>query len=180
MSSVGMGENHTASYAVTIFRPRREVYDFWRRWENLPQFARHLRSVEDLGNNRTRWTAEGPREDVTWEAETIEDVTDERIVWRSVGASDVPNHGVVTFQDAPMDRGTEVVARLAYDIPYGFFGELAAKATGTSPEAEIAEAMRRFKCILECGELPVIEGQSSNRKRGDNMPGDPSPKAGVR
>lgn len=175
-----MGKDSTVAYAVTIYRPRQEVYGFWRKWQNLPRFARHLKSVEDLGNGRTRWTAEGPNGDVNWEAETTADVPGERIAWRSVGDSDVPNEGEVVFRDAPMDRGTEVVARLAYDIPYGIVGELAAKMTGNSPEAEIAEAMRRFKCVLECGELFVIEGQPSNIKRGDNMPGDPSSKVGLR
>ena len=175
-----MGKDNTVAYAVTIYRPRQEVYAFWREWQNLPRFARHLKSVEDLGNGKTRWTAEGPKEDVTWEAETTAEVQGERIAWQSTGYSDVPNQGEVIFRDAPMDRGTEVVAELSYDMPYGFLGEMAAKASGTSPEAEIGEAMRRFKCILECGELPVVEGQSSNRKRGDNNPGDPSPKAGLR
>ena len=55
-----------------------------------------------------------------------------------------------------------------------------AKLTGTSPEAEIAESVRRFKCILECGELPIVEGQPSNQMRGENKPGDNSPLAGVR
>ena len=175
-----MAHERMAAYAATIYRPRREVYAFWREWQNLPRFARHLKRVEDLGDGRTRWTAEGPQEDVTWEAETVDDVPGERIAWRTVGHADVPNHGEVTFRDAPMDRGTEVVVRVAYDIPYGFLGELAARLTGTSPEAEIAEAVRRFKCILEVGELPTVEGQSSNRKRGDNAPGDLSPKVGLR
>jgi uncharacterized membrane protein len=175
-----MAQDHTAAYAVTIYKRRQDVYAFWREWQNLPRFARHLKRVEDMGNGRTRWTTEGPKGDVSWEAETTEDVPGERIAWRTVGHADVPNHGVVVFRDAPMDRGTEVVVHVAYDIPYGFFGELAARATGTSPEAEIAEAMRRFKCILECGELFVNEGQPSNIKRGDNNPGDPSPKMGMR
>lgn len=175
-----MAEDKTVAYATTIYKPRREVYAFWREWTNLPRFARHLKRVEDLGGGRTRWTTEGPNGDVAWEAETTTDVPNERIAWQSVGHSDVPNHGDVIFRDAPMDRGTEVTVHVAYDVPYGLLGDLAAKAKGTSPEAEIAEAMRRFKCILECGELPVIEGQSSNRRRGDNMPGDPSPTTGVR
>lgn len=175
-----MAKNGTVAYAATIYRPREEVYSFWRNWRNLPRFARHRKSVEDIGNGRTKWTAEGPQGDVTWEAETTVDEPGQRIAWRSVGEADVPNQGVVTFKDAPMDRGTEVVAELAYDMPYGIIGEAAAKITGTSPEAEIAEAIRRFKCILECGELFVIEGQPSNIKRGDNMPGDKSPKVGVR
>jgi uncharacterized membrane protein len=47
-------------YAATIYRPRQEVYDQWRQWQNLPRYGRHLKSVEDLANGRTRWSAEGP------------------------------------------------------------------------------------------------------------------------
>src|SRR4051812_16748087 len=103
-----MGKESTVAYAATIYRPRREVYAFWRDWQNLPRFARHLKRVEDLGDGRTRWTAEGPNGDVTWEAETTQDVPNEAIAWRSVGHADVANHGEVLFKDAPMDRGTEV------------------------------------------------------------------------
>jgi uncharacterized membrane protein len=175
-----MAEDHSAAYAATIYKPRQEVYAFWREWQNLPRFARHLKKVEDLGNGRTRWTSEGVNGEVTWEAETTADVPGEMIAWRSVGDADVPNNGEVTFRDAPMDRGTEVVVRVRYDMPYGFLGELAANVTGNSPEAQIAESVRRFKAILECGELFVNEGQPSNIKRGDNQPGDPSPKVGLR
>jgi len=175
-----MAHDHKTGYAVTIYKSRHEVYAFWRDWQNLPRFARHLKKVEDLGNNRTRWTAEGPQGVVTWEAETTADVPNERIAWRTINKADVPNDGEVLFRDAPMDRGTEVVVHVNYDIPFGIFGELAARVTGNSPEAEIAEAVRRFKSILECGEIATIEGQPSNRRRGDNQPGDPSPKVGVR
>lgn len=175
-----MGEHSSAAYAATILKPRQEVYEFWRHWQNLPRFSRHLKSVEDLGNGLTRWTAEGPRGDVTWEAETTEDIPGQRIAWRSVGDADVKNFGEVNFKDAPADRGTEVVVRMGYDLPGGFIGETVAKFTGTSPEAEIAESIRRFKTILECGELPIIEGQPSNQMRNDNKPGDESPRVGLR
>ena len=176
-----MGKGNTAAYAVTVYRPRQEVYSFWREWQNIPRFARHLKSVEDLGDGKTRWTAVGPKEeDVVWEATTIEDIPGELITWRSIGDADVPNEGKVVFCDAPMDRGTQVIAQLAYGIPYGLAGKVAAKASGTAPEAEVGETMRRFKALLECGELPINEGQPSNIMRGDNMPGDESPKAGLR
>lgn len=171
---------HTAAYATTILKPRQEVYAYWRNWQNLPKFSRHLKSVEDIGSNRTRWTTEGPRGDISWDAETTQDLPGELISWKSIGEADVSNHGHVTFKDAPGDRGTEVVATLSYDIPGGIAGEAAAKLTGTSPEAEVAETLRRFKCLLEVGELPTIEGQSSNRKRGDNQPGEESPRTGLR
>ena len=175
-----MPDTKPVRYAATIYRSRREVYDQWRQWENLPRYARHLKSVEDLGNARTRWTAEGPNGDVTWEAETYEEIPGERIAWRSVEGSEVMTNGSVEFRDAPMDRGTELYCSMNVDVPGGFFGSAAAKMTGNDPEQEIAEAMRRFKAILECGEVPINEGQPSNIKRGDNMPGDPSPKVGLR
>ncbi|RYG39528.1 SRPBCC family protein [bacterium] len=175
-----MAEDSTVAYAATILKPRQEVYAFWRDWQNLPRFSRHLKKVEDLGNGRTRWTTEGPQGDVSWEAETTQDVPGERIAWQSVGDAKVANHGIVTFTDAPADRGTEVVVRMAYDMPGGIIGETVAKVTGNSPEAEIAESVRRFKTILECGELPLNEGQPSNQMRGDNQPGDISQKVGLR
>lgn len=168
------------AYAVTILKPREEVYRFWRNWANLPQFSRHLKSVEDLGDGRTRWIAEGPRGDVTWEAETTADIPGERIAWQSLEGSDVTNSGVVTFKDAPADRGTEVMVSMIYDLPGGAFGEFVAKVTGNSPLQEVAESVRRFKAILECGELVKNEGQPSNQKRGDNKPGDLSQKVGLR
>lgn len=175
-----MPDTKPVQYATTIYRPRQEVYDQWRQWQNLPRYARHLKSVEDLGNGRTRWTAEGPNGDVTWEAETYEEVPGQRIAWRSLEGSDVMSNGVVEFRDAPMDRGTELYCSMDVDVPGGFFGRAIARMTGNHPQQEIDEAMRRFKAIMECGEVPINEGQPSNIKRGDNMPGDPSPKVGLR
>jgi len=167
-------------YAVTIRRSREEVYAFWRDWENLPLFSRHLISVEDLGSNRTHWVAEGPNGPVEWKAETIQDVPNEQIGWRALPDSDVQNHGVVQFVDAPGNRGTEVRVYISYDAPGGAFGKWLAKMTGNEPEQEVAETMRRFKALLECGELPIVEGQPSNRKRGDSEVGEESPKVGLR
>ena len=36
--------------AIVVNRPRNEVYDFWRRLENLPKFMRHLNSVTEIDN----------------------------------------------------------------------------------------------------------------------------------
>lgn len=167
-------------YATTILRPRDEVYALWRDWQSLPRFSRHLKSVEDLGNGRTRWTAEGPNGDVTWEAETTADEPGRRIAWRSLPDSEVRNWGEVEFRDAPKDRGTEVYVDMAYDAPGGPLGVLIAKATGNEPEQEVGETLRRFKALLECGELPIVEGQPSNQMRGENQPGDLSKKVGLR
>ena len=57
------------SRQVTIWRPVEDVYAYWRRFENLPRFIRHLEAVEDLGAGQSRWTALGPGGvRVTWHA----------------------------------------------------------------------------------------------------------------
>jgi uncharacterized membrane protein len=90
------------------------------------------------------------------------------------------SNGSVEFRDAPMDRGTEVYCSMHVDVPGGFLGKAFAKLKGDHPQQEMDDAMRRFKAILECGEVPINEGQPSNIRRGDNMPGDRSPKVGLR
>src|SRR3954468_15160213 len=55
--------------SVIIDRPAQQLYDYWRNFENLPDFTRYLESVEVLNDIRSRWTVEGPMgKKLTWEA----------------------------------------------------------------------------------------------------------------
>ena len=49
-----------AKGSCIVNRTPEEVYNFWRNFENLPRFMRHLESVEDLGDGRSHWAAKGP------------------------------------------------------------------------------------------------------------------------
>lgn len=64
------------------------------------------------------------------------------------------------FEAAPGDEGTEVRVQLEYDAPGGKFGALLAKLSGGEPAQQVAEALRRFKALMEGGEIPTIDGQS--------------------
>lgn len=172
--------SHPVIVTTTILKPRDEVYAFWRDWKNLPRFSPYLKSVEETLPGRTQWTAKGPTGDVKWEAETTVDEPGRTIGWRSLKGVDVENAGRVEFSDAPGHRGTEVRVSLEYSAPGGALGAFAAKLSGLEPEQEVAESVRRFKSILECGEVPVVEGQPSNQKRGSSMPGDAAHIRGVR
>jgi uncharacterized membrane protein len=139
--------------SITIGRPRQEVYAFWHDFQNLPRFMKHLESVTNLGNGRSRWTAKAPAGAVVeWDAEVTADQPNEMIAWRSMGNSDVNNAGVVRFTDAPGARGTEVHVDLRYDPPGGTLGALFAKIFGEEPGIQIADDLRRFKQVLEIGE----------------------------
>jgi uncharacterized membrane protein len=135
-----------------------EVYTFWRKFENLPRFMRHLESVEHLGGGRSRWKAKGPAgTTVEWEAEIIADEPGRVITWRSLENSDVDNAGAVRFEEAPGQRGTIVKVNIEYLPVGGVIGAGVAKLFGEEPEQQLDDDLRRFKQVLEIGEVVVSD-----------------------
>lgn len=154
----GSGGVHVEE-SVTINRPIEELYRFWRNLENLPRFMRHLQSVERVTDTLSRWRAKGPAgTEVEWNAEIINEVPNQVIGWRSIEGSDVVSAGSVNFDDAGPGRGTRVRVRLQYNPPGGKLGAAFAKLMGKDPATEIREDLRRFKQIVESGEVATNEG----------------------
>lgn len=152
--------------AATINRPPGEVYAFWRDLQNLPRFMTHLVSVTETGDGRTHWVATGPAgARVEWDAQIINDDAGNVIAWESLDGARVPNRGVVRFSEAPGGRGTRVLVRLAYDPPGGGAAAAIAKLFGQEPDQQIREDLRRFKMLLEAGEIATTLGQSAGRPR---------------
>jgi uncharacterized membrane protein len=139
--------------SITVNRPPEEVYRFWRNFENFPRFMAHLKSVEVSGSH-SRWRASAPAGmSVEWKAEMVVDRPNEAIAWRSLPGSEVPNEGAVRFVAAPGGRGTEVHVELRYEPPAGRLGALLAKLFGEEPSQQVASDLRRFKQVLETGEV---------------------------
>jgi uncharacterized membrane protein len=144
--------------SITVARPREEVYSFWHDFQNLPRFMKHLESVTEMGNGRSHWTAKAPDgSSVEWDAEITADQPNELIAWHSLGDADVSNSGMVRFTEAPGDRGTEVHVDLRYDPPGGAIGALFAKMFGEEPGGQIADDLRRFKQVMEIGEVMLSD-----------------------
>lgn len=147
--------------AVTINRPIADVYAFWRNLTNLPRFMEHLQSVTQSTGKCSHWVAKAPAGmTVEWDAEIITERENELIAWKSLEGADVDNAGVVRFTKAPGDRGTEVHVTLRYNPPAGRVGALAAKLFGEEPQQQINEDLRRFKQVMETGEIATIKGQA--------------------
>ncbi len=152
--------------SITINRPREEVYGFWRNFENLPQFMRHLKDVKSENDRLSHWKARGPAGmDVSWDAELTHDQENELIAWQSLPGAQVENQGEVRFEDAPGGRGTIVRVDLTYRPPAGVIGAAVAKIFSEEPNGQIADDLRRLRSLLETGEVPTIEGQPSDRVR---------------
>jgi uncharacterized membrane protein len=148
--------------AHTVGKPPHELYQFWRSFENLPRFMAHVESVRVLEGNRSHWVATAPSltgRRVEWDAEIINDEPDALIAWQSLPGADVHNAGSVRFVPAPGDRGTEVQVTIDYIPPAGQLGLWVAKLFGQEPQQRVKEDLRRFKRIMEAGEVPTTHGQ---------------------
>ncbi len=150
--------------AVTINRPIAEVYRFWRNFENLPRFMQHLQSVSMRDGGISHWVAKGPAgSTVEWDARIINEVDNQVIGWQSLDGSMVSTAGSVNFDEA--EHGTTVRVHLQYNPPAGKLGSTIAWLFGEEPSLQVREDLRRFKALLEAGEIPTIEGQPSGRRR---------------
>lgn len=144
-------------YAVTIARPRAELYDFWRRFGNLSQV---MEAVEDVTEteDEARWTIRAPMGGtVEIMTRVVTDRPDEVIAWQSVEGSEIETSGKVMFTDAPAGRGTVVTAIIAWTPPYGLAGQLVAKVSGRDPAAQTRHELKRLKMLMETGEIATAD-----------------------
>lgn len=155
-----MNKSVRVEKTVTINKPADELYRFWHNFEHLPQFMKHLKFVKVYNEKRSHWIANAPLGgSVEWDADILEDRENEFISWATVEGADVRNSGFVRFTKAPGDRGTEVKVMMEYNPPGGTLGATIAKIFGEEPEQQIGEDLRRFKMLMEAGEIATIEGQ---------------------
>jgi uncharacterized membrane protein len=166
IEAAGLNQEVRVEKTMTIQnRSPEELYQFWRNFENLPMFMKHLKSVIVINERRSRWIAEAPfGNKVTWDAEIITDQVNQLIAWTSVEGADLDNSGFVRFTPAPAGRGTEVKVVVAYKAPGGALTVALAKIFGEEPEQQVSEDLRRFKMLMETGEIATIQGQSTGRQ----------------
>ena len=157
LSSNGNHGIHAKASCIVNREPE-EVHSFWRQFQNFPRFMRHVESVEDLGGGRYHWVAKGPAGmQVEWDAATVADVPGEVITWRSLENSDVDNAGAVRFERAPGGRGTIVKVNIEYKPIGGVLGAAVAKLFGEEPNQQLDDDLRRFKQVMEVGEVVVSD-----------------------
>lgn len=166
-----------ARTAITINDSPVAVYRAWRDFERLPSFMYHLESVSATDDGRSHWVAKGPAgTKVEWDAEITDDIPGERITWRSLEGSAVGNTGSVRFLSAPGDQGTEVHLELRYSPPGGALGSVVARLFGEEPNQQVSDDLRRFKQLVETGEIARSDGSplgSRNRNQVHQHDGQP-------
>lgn len=163
--------------SVMIARPTQELYEFWRNFENLPRFMKHLENVQVYDPLHSHWRAKAPAGmNVEWDAEVTRDIPGQEISWRALPGSDVENWGTVRFRQAIDGRGTDVQVKMNYRPPGGKLGAAIAALFGEEPQQQVEDDLQRLKKMLEAGEIGAtpssqttqsdVAGQAAQPKSG--------------
>jgi uncharacterized membrane protein len=154
---------------VTINRPRAELFAYWRDFANLATFMENVERIEVLDGNRSHWVVKAPAgKTVEWISAITEERDGEFIAWASEDGADVPNSGRVDFRDAQSARGTIVTATILYDPPAGTIGRLVAKMFQREPAIQARRDLRRFKQLMETGEIATGARNRRLQEEGKN------------
>ncbi len=138
---------------TVISAPIEQVYEFWRNVENVPKFVTHIQSVVRMSSSRSHWVSDGPLgSKIEWDAETLKDVPNDVIAWRSV-SGDVEHTGTVRFKR--VGPKTRVKVRIEYAPPAGKFGAAVARVFGDDPKSQLDEYLKKAKAIFETH--PTVE-----------------------
>lgn len=139
--------------AVTINRPRAELFAYFRNFANLPTFMENVERIDVADAKRSHWVVKAPGgRTVEWDSVVTDEVDGEYVAWASEPGADIDNSGRVDFRDAGA-RGTVVTATLLYDPPGGVVGKLIAKLFQREPAIQARRDLRRFKQLMETGEV---------------------------
>jgi uncharacterized membrane protein len=163
--NTGASKTTQARATITIDRPVNEVYSQWKNLGNLSRCMRHIESVERIDDTHWHWKARAPKTNMTveWDAEVLEERENELMVWRSTKGSDIHNEGMIEFRERP-NNATEIHAQIVYYPPAGKVVQTIGKFLKGISSQYVKEDLRRFKHLMETGEVPTIEGQSSGRR----------------
>jgi uncharacterized membrane protein len=104
--------------SVDVGVPVRVAYNQWTQFEDFPGFMKKVENVERESDQKLTWRAQIFWSHRTWESSIIEQVPDERIVWRSTGQKGSVD-GSVSFH-ALTPNLTRIIVVLEYH-PQGFF-----------------------------------------------------------
>jgi uncharacterized membrane protein len=166
--SITGSQSERAEASLIINRSPQDCYRFWRDFENLSRFLSYIQTVRVTGDRTSHWIARVPGSNtpVEWDSEITDDRPDEGLSWQSTGGSAVSHSGSVQFEPAPHNRGTIVRVQVDYGHPGQAVVSPLARLAGKHPEQMIYKDLRRFKQVMETGEVIRTEGQPAGRRSG--------------
>lgn len=147
-------DNINTRVDLAVKRPRQDLYDFWRKLENLPLFMNHIQSVKELNGSTSEWIATGPAGMGTlkWKAEIVKDIPGKLLGWRSLPGAPIVNAGKVEFQDLDEDY-TLLHVVISYKAPLGVPGKELSRLLNPMFKDMVMKDVLNFKEYMESSEI---------------------------
>lgn len=161
----------TVERSIVVGEAAEDLDEYWRDPERLTRLVGGFADVsapDPDDADRHRWRVRGPLDRrLEWETRLVEHEPGERMRWETVEGAPLPYEATIEFEPESGDRGTTVTLRVRYDPPGGSLGDGAMQRLGIVPESLAGQALRRFKSLVETGEIPSTEANPSARGKGD-------------
>jgi uncharacterized membrane protein len=153
---LGIGAGHRAidiQKTIHIDAPVEQVFEFWTRPENFPNFMRNVHSVTGNPQATTHWVVNGAGMTLEWDAECTEFIPNQKVAWQTLPGATVAHAGSVRFE--PTREGeTRLEVKMSYNPPAGAIGHALASFLGADPKRKLDEDLMRLKTTLETGRPP--------------------------
>lgn len=133
----------TIEKSIDVNVPLETAYNQWTQFEEFPRFMEGIEMVRQLDDKHLHWRAEIAGKTEEWDAEIIEQVPDQRIMWRST--SGAKNAGTVSFIPVSSDT-TRVKVEMVYE-PEGLI-ENVGEMLGVD-DRRVEGDLERFKEYIE-------------------------------
>jgi uncharacterized membrane protein len=130
--------------------PVRDVFAFFRDFENFRSVLTDVESVVDFDDGRSRWTVRTRGEPLTWDAVITKWVPNTVIGWRNVDSSPVLSTGLIRFAPAVQNdvEGTCVEFELCYRPTADGFRDTVEGLVSPRPPARVARDLDRLPHTL--------------------------------
>jgi uncharacterized membrane protein len=160
--------------SMTINRSPEDLYNAWHDIGKAPLYMMGVEKVQQTDAKVSRWTARLPSgKKIQWYAEFTQEQPGHLLEWRVLGKKFVvAQAGRVYFVPASDGRGTIVTLELDYpsarNLLRTFSSYSMKQAISYLADKEAQENLRRFKELMEAGEIATIKGQpkgTSKRQR---------------
>lgn len=164
-----IGTEASISRSVIVMRSAAELYAAWRDAEKARSWLVDVSSVDCIeGSDKYAMTFANPETGSTdCLTEILSEVPSQSITWK-LSLSHHRNldlNGRVEFKELSGNLGTQVRLTLQHKMHTGLLQSGIATVVGRDPERRIAESLRRFKMLMEAGEIATIQGQSHGPRK---------------
>lgn len=160
VTGIGAGPNAVEiDKSIHIDAPVDKVWEICEDYESFPTFMSHVRDVREEGDGLSHWKVDGPLGScVEWDAEVTEIRPNEILAWRSRPGSAVQHTGEVALE--PVDGGSRLHVRLAYNPAVGVAGHTVARLFGADAKKQLDDDLLRMKTTIETGKPPRDAAQA--------------------